>query len=183
MFSIIYDAAFDLGSLTYTNIANIIAYSELYGLFDLVAATLRDHYEQIPDIGNDIRDNFQFHLSVSKKLRSADIFNDAMRHFIGSGVGFARLKDLDYQIDELFELTSKREELQVDIEKLTNKLQSLTLATYTPHANRSEQGTMVKTTYLASSYPSDRGFHVQAQDIARRIFMEWLNHQLCGKQH
>lgn len=170
--------------LSYQNIANVITYAELYDLLPHVAASIDEHLLSRNDIWSDIRDNAIFHLGIAKKIRSASLFLDALRHFIGSGSNWEILSDkLGYSNEKAaLMVLPKREELQKRTSELVKQLQRLTLTPYVPRSDTEHPDPQVRSTFLASGHHY-KTLREQAYFIARSVSNEWMTHQLAGLPH
>lgn len=169
--------------LSYTRLANIAAYAQLYDLLPFVAGALRAHLLRRGDIWEDVRDYPEFHFALAIKLRCSEIYCDALRHLIGSGRDLTFLATkLDFDADTLLKFMLKRETLRSHTDQLSRDVQALTLHTYIPHTDREEHGEPVKTTYLSSTFETFDNFH-KCGGVARRIMAEFLILHLSGKEH
>lgn len=180
-FALLYATNPDLKHLTYESIANIVAMSQVYGFFDLIAPALRAHLLSMPGLWADVRDQFCFHLGLASHLQCKEVFGDALRHYIGSNLSIKALSKLDFELEYVIKVVQKRERFQSTIDKLNADLQALTLTDYIPHADKEDHGQPSKTSYLASAY--DFGYIHQATNIAHRIVMEFLIQQVSATPH
>ncbi|KAF7195987.1 hypothetical protein HII31_02613 [Pseudocercospora fuligena] len=184
LFALLLNVEDDLTDLDFRNIADIVAYAEMYDLLPYIASALRKHILSRPDLYDDVRKHYFFHMGLARKVRCVEVWFDACRHYIGSGQSLSRLDKLDLTGEEKFKIAEKRERLEENLDDLQAELEQLTLSTYIPHAKHTA-AEPVKTTYLSLTNPRYGGHSeiARGQEIARRIVMEWLNHQRSGKAH
>lgn len=173
-----------LSSLDFRNIANIVAYAEMYDLLPYVAENIATYLLARDDIWSDVRNNPAFHLAIAKKIRSAPLFLDALRHFIGAGIDWNILhKDIGYtEAEAALLVLPKREQLAGSTADLTKKLQRLGLTPYIAHSNSKNPWAEVGSTFLASGFHRKSAIE-KANYLARCIWNEWLNQHLAGDDH
>lgn len=70
---------------TVLRIANIVAMAEYWDLLPKVASQLVQYLLAMPGLWKDVAAFPLLYLALGKKLRSTEIYSDALRHFIGSG--------------------------------------------------------------------------------------------------
>lgn len=180
MFELLYGEPVS-SNLIFEDFAEIASYSALYDLLPVIAPKLRALLMQMPGLWEDVRQDYLFHLTLARMLRCEEIFNDALRHFIGIGHDFAELNThLDFSMEFAFKVAQLQQKQTRVIAKLTTDIQALTLPTYT---RLRIPGPQLAATSEYNAFESKR-MNPQGQDylpsIARHIFSLWLNNQLSG---
>lgn len=166
------------------NVANAIAYAEMYHVLLHIAASIERYLLGMDDIWLDIRDSCEFHIVIASKLRSSSIFQDAPRHFIGKGLDWQRLSGaLGYSKQQAAALVlPKREKLNKQVSDLTHKLQRLGLTPYIAHEGTENEALPVGSTFLSTGFHNNSMLE-KINYIARYIWNEWLIQQLAGLPH
>lgn len=168
----------------YVNIANIIAYAELYQVLPHVAVSIETYLLNMANIWFDVRESCEFYLGIASKLRSSTIFQDAFRHFIGKGLASQKLTELlGFSTAQAALLVlPHREKLAKQISDLTHSLQRLGLTPYIAHEGTEKETLPVGSTFLSTGFHR-KSTREKVNYIARSIWNEWLIQQLAGMPH
>ena len=164
------------------NMANIVAYAELYDLLPFVAGSITKHIVSHRNIWIEVRKYPAFYLAMAKKIRSEELFLDALRHFVGSGSDWNILiNEMDFtRAEAALLIFPNREEIAGRISDFLKKLQRLGV---TPVATTNYKGRSNQTSTPIAPAARDGDTQEKAAFVARCIFNEWLNKQLAGNEN
>lgn len=140
-------------------IADVLVLAEFYQLMPLLSDSIEKTLKTQWNIDGDVVENLAFYLSISEMLQSRVLFEEAMRHFVGSG---------QYRIKErhLNPLTSclayqKAFELQERLLELKRAIETIDLQLPAP--------------FLIPDSNRGRGPKQEAIFLARALFLDWLS--------
>lgn len=165
--------------------ANLIAWAEYYDLVPSIAVQLESMVLNTRRLWKDVANFPLFYLAVGTKLRSALLFSDALRHFVGSGSTLEEIVESGVlsKSEACLALAPARECLQQRSRRVEEALRHNMLSTYTAHASRirRKRGPEVRTTWLLSTF-KPASLEGKAEWIADSILREWLDAQLWGEK-
>ena len=184
LFSMLYKVERKNEQLEMANIANIVAYAQMYMCLPLIAAQVREHLLSRDDLWTHVKRQPLFHLGLAHKLRCAEVFEDALRHLVGRGTHYSDLEaaGLDQgnaatlMYDLRTQLDSKVEELRLQIDRLT-------LTEYVKHSNSRHPGDPVGTTFLSATWDAGLSTEEKATWLSKCVFRDWFQMQLSGQGH
>ena len=172
-------------------ITNVIALAEYYDLMPAVSAGITELLRGLPGFWEDVARSPDCYISIANKIRSAELFADATRHYVGqdlnggqvtNGWSYLFLCAALTRTEAAASILPLRENLDSRINKLLESLRRDCLTTYQAHADRSrnKQGPIVPATWLTSEFLPN-SIPSKCHFLAGCIFREWLDHQLVGE--
>lgn len=192
LFALLYGQALDTDfeddmNAVYT-LTEVAALAEYYLFLPAVATRITARLEEVPSLWRQIHKNAVYWLLVGEKLRSFEIFSDALRHCVGRSIG-----NLDYsqglaraiEDPEIFQLMFlKQQELRSVIDSLTRALRSMTLSHYqaNEHKIRRKRGKETLTTWMAASLEK-KSLPEKCKFVAASVFREKLDALIYGVSH
>ena len=180
----LYKVDFSGQNLRMANIANIVAYAQMYMCLPLVAPQLQVYLLQRNDIWSDVRRQPLFHLGIANKIRCPEIFKDALRHLIGRGVHYSVFEKAGLDLGESAMMVSDlRDQLDSKVHELKVKIARLTLTDYVKHSNSSHPGAPVGTTLLSASWDIGLTTEEKAAWLAKCAFRDCFQQRLSGEPH
>ena len=165
------------------NIANIVAYAQMYMCLPLVAAHLREILLKQSDLWEDVRTQPLFHLGLAVTLRCPETFADALRHLIGRGVHYSQLEPAGFGEGEAAILVADLgDQLDSRAEDLKTKIDRLALTEYIPHSDREGPHFPAVTTFVSATWKPGLSTEAKAVWLAKGLFRDWFHRALSGER-
>lgn len=187
IFKLLYDEEISTDTLRFEDFAEIATYAAMYDLLTVIAPRLRTLLLRMPEVWEDVRTEYLHHLTLARALKCEEIFNDALRHFVGIGHGLSELKDhFDFSAELTLSVAVLQQKQARAVSILTADVQALTLPAYY-HPNNwtdaREEPYVARLgrrgQFCSAHKPTAQNYYLST---ARHIFSQWLNHQLSGTQ-
>lgn len=87
LFALLYDLVVDWSKATIgeavNSLANVTMYATYYDLLPFLAPRIANALKSLPDIWKDVARNSGFHIILSREIRDASLYLDAIRHYVG----------------------------------------------------------------------------------------------------
>lgn len=191
LFSLVHGRRVDLEELEYDaallHLTDVVALAEYHGFLPVIAVQVRELLVNLPGFWKDVSKSPRFYLIIASKLRSYDIFSDALRHFIGRKGSLKPLHDDESVMSSAKNCKAMFKSLECyssRAETVVAKLRKMLLHVYQAHTNlpKRSQGPLSYTTWLNTTN-SKKTFEDKCEYLAKSAFREWLDFQLVGKTH
>lgn len=170
--------------LTYEDLADIVAYAEMYLCLPLIAEQVRECLLAKQDLWQDVKQQPLFHLSLALKLRCPETFADSIRHLAGNGTHFSALASAGMDSGEaamlLYDL---HQELQEEVDLVIARIRQLFMTEYVAHSNTKNPSWPTQTTFLSSNWDTRMTMQQKAEWLAKCACRDWLDQQLYGPAH
>ncbi|KAK3715705.1 hypothetical protein LTR37_006930 [Vermiconidia calcicola] len=191
LFATLYDQPFDTdfphsSNAVYT-LTEIAALAHYYLLLPSVAGRLASRFEAVPGIWEDVARNSTFYLALSTKLRSANIFEDALRHYVGMSLESKAMWKVHPSDDPDVARIAFGAQLRLQdrMHTLTKELRELGLSWYQSkpwETTKRRRGPKVRTTWLASGREK-KTLADKCRWLAASIYREFLDQKIYGESH
>lgn len=183
----------DLGSpdQTLVTISDVAALAEYYMLLPTVANRISAHLEAMTDIWKTIAEDPEPYLALGAKLRSYNIFSEALSHLVGKSLHQSHHLSQPFNgraPSEALDRLARRQqdELRDLADRLTRELREIGLEPYQAHPEaetKRKRGPLVRTTWLAASLREKKTLEEKCNWIASSIYREKLDQLMYGEPH